>query len=434
MSLATVPEVLDALRAGKPVIVADDEARENEGDAIMAAEFATQEWIAWMIRHTSGFLCAPMPDAVADRLELPLMTERNEDVRGTAYTISVDAADRTSTGISAADRAHTLRVLADPAATPDRLIRPGHVIPLRAVDGGVRERAGHTEAAVDLMRLAGLSPVAVIGELVEDDGEMMRLPGLIELGEREGLPVTTVAALIDWLREWHAGDALGTGAAPTAVPESSRVAFEVETSLPTDHGVFVVRAYRDRSTGADHVAIIAGDPAADRRGAIVRVHSECLTGEAFGSLKCECGPQLDAALEAIQEEGGVVVYLRGHEGRGIGLINKLRAYRLQDGGLDTLDANLALGLPIDARDYGAATAILADLGIDHVRLLTNNPEKVRQLEGHGIRVDERLPLVVGVGAVNTGYLETKRARMGHTIDDQQLADAAAETLLEGHAS
>jgi 3,4-dihydroxy 2-butanone 4-phosphate synthase / GTP cyclohydrolase II len=434
MSLATIPEVLDALRAGKPVIVADDEARENEGDAIMAAEFATQEWIAWMIRHTSGFLCAPMPDDVADRLALPLMTERNEDVRGTAYTISVDAADRNSTGISAADRAHTLRVLADPSSTPDRLIRPGHVLPLRAVDGGVRERAGHTEAAVDLMRLAGLSPVGVIAELVEDDGEMMRLPGLIELGEREGLPVTTVAALIDWLREWHSDEDLAAGTGATAVPESSRVAFEVETRLPTDHGVFTVRAYRDRSTGADHVAIISGDPASDALGAIVRVHSECLTGEAFGSLKCECGPQLDAALEAIQEEGGVVVYLRGHEGRGIGLINKLRAYRLQEDGLDTLDANLALGLPIDARDYGAATAILADLGIDTVRLLTNNPEKVRQLEAHGIRVAERRPLVVGVGAGNTGYLETKRERMGHSINDQQLADAAAETLLEGHAS
>ncbi len=434
MSLASIPEVLDALRAGKPVIVADDEARENEGDAIMAAEFATQEWIAWMIRHTSGFLCAPMPVEIADRLALPLMTERNEDVRGTAYTISVDAADRSSTGISAADRAHTLRVLADPSSTPDRLIRPGHVLPLRAVDGGVRERAGHTEAAVDLMRLAGLSPVAVIGELVEDDGEMMRLPGLIELGEREGLPVTTVAALIEWLREWHGDDDLAARTTPTAVPESSRVAFEIETRLPTDHGVFTVRAYRDRSTGADHVAIISGEPAHDPRGAIVRVHSECLTGEAFGSLKCECGPQLDAALEAIQQEGGVVVYLRGHEGRGIGLINKLRAYRLQEDGLDTLDANLALGLPIDARDYGAATAILGDLGIETVRLLTNNPEKVRQLEAHGIRVAERRPLVVGVGAGNTGYLETKRERMGHTIDDQQLADAAAETLLEGHAS
>lgn len=434
MSLATIPEVLDALRAGKPVIVADDEARENEGDAIMAAEFATQEWIAWMVRHTSGFLCAPMPDEVADRLELPLMTERNEDVRGTAYTISVDAADRNSTGISAAERAHTLRVLADPGSTPERLIRPGHVLPLRAVDGGVRERAGHTEAAVDLMRLAGLSPVGVIAELVEDDGEMMRLPGLIELGEREGLPVTTVAALIDWLREWHPGEDLASGSAPTAVPESSRVAFEVETSLPTEHGVFRVRAYRDRGTGADHMAIIAGDPARDPQGAIVRVHSECLTGEAFASLKCECGPQLDAALDEIQDRGGVVVYLRGHEGRGIGLINKLRAYRLQEDGLDTLDANLALGLPIDARDYGAATAILTDLGIDTVRLLTNNPEKVRQLETRGIRVVERIPLVVGVGAGNTGYLDTKRRRMGHTIDDQQLTDAAAEALLEGHAS
>ncbi|MGW9182151.1 GTP cyclohydrolase II [Agromyces sp. NPDC055661] len=432
MSLATIPEVLEALRAGKPVIVADDEARENEGDAIMAAEFATQEWIAWMVRHTSGFLCAPMTNAIADKLELPLMTERNQDVRGTAYTISVDAADRTSTGISAADRAHTLRVLADPASTPDRLIRPGHILPLRAVDGGVRERAGHTEAAVDLMLLAGLSPVGVIGEIVADDGEMMRLPGLIELGARDGLPVTTVEALVEWMDEWHTGQAL-TGA-PAVVPESSRVEFEVETSLPTDHGVFTVRAYRDRSTGADHVAIIAGDPANDAAGAVVRVHSECLTGEAFGSLKCECGPQLDTALSEIQERGGVVVYLRGHEGRGIGLINKLRAYRLQEDGLDTLDANLALGLPIDARDYGAATAILADLGIDTVRLLTNNPEKVRQLESHGIRVAERLPLVVGVGAVNTGYLDTKRRRMGHAIDDQQLTDAAAEALLEGHAS
>jgi len=433
MSLATIPEVLEALRAGKPVIVADDEGRENEGDAIMAAEFATREWIAWMVRHTSGYLCAPMPNEYADRLELPLMVARNEDVRSTAYTISVDAADRTSTGISASDRAHTLRVLADPESTPDRLVRPGHVIPLRAVEGGVRERAGHTEAAVDLMRLAGLAPVGVIGEIVTDDGDMMRLPGLIEFGERENLPVTTVAALIEWLSTWHAGQDLA-GPVLTAVPESSRVSFEVETGLPTEHGDFRVRAYRDQETGADHVAIIAGDPAKDAAGAVVRVHSECLTGEAFGSLKCECGPQLDAALAEIQDRGGVVVYLRGHEGRGIGLINKLRAYRLQEDGLDTLDANVALGLPADARDYRAASAILADLGIERVRLLTNNPEKVRQLEAHGIAVTERLPLVVGVGAVNTGYLDTKRRRMGHAIDDAQLADAAAEALLEGHAS
>ncbi|MGI9821687.1 GTP cyclohydrolase II [Agromyces sp. Marseille-Q5079] len=434
MSLATIPEVLEALRAGKPVIVADDEGRENEGDAIMAAEFATREWIAWMVRHTSGYLCAPMPNDVADRLELPLMVERSEDLRGTAYTISVDASDRTSTGISASDRAHTLRVLADPESTPDRLIRPGHVIPLRAVDGGVRERGGHTEAAVDLMRLAGLAPVGVIGEIVTDDGDMMRLPGLIEFGTREGLPVTTVAALVEWLRTWHEGHDLTDRRLADDVPESSRVLFEVETTLPTVHGEFRVRAYRDRETGADHVAIIAGDPAADAEGAIVRVHSECLTGEAFGSLKCECGPQLDAALGEIREHGGVVIYLRGHEGRGIGLINKLRAYRLQEDGLDTLDANVALGLPADARDYRAASAILADLGVDHVRLLTNNPEKVSQLQAHGIRVDERLPLVVGVGAINSAYLETKRRRMGHAIDDAQLADAAAEALLEGHAS
>ncbi|MET0783381.1 MAG: GTP cyclohydrolase II [Leifsonia flava] len=435
MSLATIPEVLDALRAGKPVIVADDEARENEGDAIMAAELASQEWIAWMVRNTSGFLCAPMPDDYADRLELPLMTTQSQDARGTAYTITVDASDRVSTGISAADRAHTLRVLADPNSQPDSLIRPGHVLPLRAKEGGVRERGGHTEAAVDLMKLAGLSPVGVIGEIVADDGEMMRLPGLIELGAREDLPVTTVAAIIDYLQEWHCDTDVPIA---TPIPESSRVDFEVETTVPTTHGPFKVRAYRDRQTGADHVAIVAGTPAAS--GALVRVHSECLTGEAFGSLKCECGPQLDAALETIQRDGGIVIYLRGHEGRGIGLINKLRAYRLQEDGLDTLDANLALGLPADARDYGAATAILDEMGITSVRLLTNNPEKVRQLEERGVTVTERVPLVVGVGAFNESYLETKRERMGHAIADQQLADsvrltaAGTEPLLEGHAS
>ncbi|MEL4319078.1 GTP cyclohydrolase II [Leifsonia sp. YIM 134122] len=435
MSLATIPEVLDALRAGKPVIVADDEARENEGDAIMAAELASQEWIAWMVRNTSGFLCAPMPDEYADRLELPLMTTQSQDARGTAYTITVDASDRVSTGISAADRAHTLRVLADPNSQPDSLIRPGHVLPLRAKEGGVRERGGHTEAAVDLMKLAGLSPVGVIGEIVADDGEMMRLPGLIELGAREDLPVTTVAAIIDYLQEWHCDTDVPVA---TPIPESSRVDFEVETTVPTTHGPFKVRAYRDRQTGADHVAIVAGTPAAS--GALVRVHSECLTGEAFGSLKCECGPQLDAALETIQRDGGIVIYLRGHEGRGIGLINKLRAYRLQEDGLDTLDANLALGLPADARDYGAATAILDEMGITSVRLLTNNPEKVRQLEERGVTVTERVPLVVGVGAFNESYLETKRDRMGHAIADQQLAEsvrltaAGTEPLLEGHAS
>jgi 3,4-dihydroxy 2-butanone 4-phosphate synthase / GTP cyclohydrolase II len=410
MSITTIPVALEALRAGRPVIVVDDEARENEGDVVLSAQLATQETIAWTVRNSSGFLCAPMTNEIADRMELPLMVLSNEDVRGTAYTVTVDAARGVTTGISAADRARTLRVLADPASLPSDVRRPGHILPLRAVDGGVRHRPGHTEASVDLMRLAGLIPVAAISEIVAEDGEMMRLPGLLAFGEREGVPVITIAGLIEWLER---EDPAAAEAVPDAA-ESSRVIFEVETTVPTAHGPFRVRAYRDRRTGADHVAIISGTPA--HEGALVRVHSECLTGEAFGSLKCECGPQLDAALEAIQSEGGVVVYLRGHEGRGIGLINKLKAYRLQEDGLDTLDANLALGLPADSRDYGAAGAILDDLGVRSVRLLTNNPEKAKQLESQGTVVRERVPLVVGVGTFNEGYLGTKRDRMGHVID------------------
>lgn len=424
MSLSTIPEAIEALRDGRPIIVADDEGRENEGDVIIAAELASQEWIAWMVTHSSGFICAPMTNEIADRLNLPMMVAVNEDPRGTAYTVSVDASDRLSTGISAADRSHTLRVLANPASTPASLHRPGHILPLRAVDGGVRERDGHTEAAVDLMKLAGLSPVAAISEIVADDGEMMRLPGLIELGQREGVLVITIAALLEWLEE-HRCDTIPEPIAP--VPEFSRVSFEVETTVPTQHGPFTVRAYRDRSTGADHVAFIApmkdGGPLRD--GALVRVHSECLTGEAFGSLKCECGPQLQAALDTVQREGGVVVYLRGHEGRGIGLVNKLRAYRLQEDGLDTLDANLALGLPADARDYGAAYGILKDIGLTTVRLLSNNPEKKRQLEERGITVSELVPLVVGVGANNEGYLETKRDRMGHALPSNAVLEERA---------
>lgn len=416
MTLSTIPEAVAALRLGKPVIVADDEGRENEGDVIVSAELASQEWIAWMVKVSSGFICAPMTNEIADRLNLPPMVSDNEDPRGTAYTISVDAADRLSTGISASDRAHTLRVLADPEATPSSVIRPGHVLPLRAVDGGVQERDGHTEAAVDLMKLAGLNPVAAIAEIVADDGEMMRLPGLIELGASVDLPVVTIESLIAYIVE---NECEGVPAVIEAIPETSRVTFEVETTIPTEHGPFTVRAYRDRSTGADHVAFIKG-PVAD--GALVRVHSECLTGEAFGSLKCECGPQLDAALDTIQAEGGVVVYLRGHEGRGIGLVNKLRAYKLQEDGLDTLDANLALGLPADARDYGAATAILKDVGLSRVRLLSNNPEKRRQLEERGITVTELVPLVVGIGAENEGYLEAKRDRMGHALPAHDLLD------------
>jgi 3,4-dihydroxy 2-butanone 4-phosphate synthase / GTP cyclohydrolase II len=426
MSLATIPDALAELRLGRPVIVADNESRENEGDVILAAALATQEWIAWTVRYSGGFICAPMTNEIADRLELPVMVAINQDDRGTNYTVSVDASNRLSTGISAADRAHTLRVLADPFSTPTSLHRPGHIMPLRAVEGGVRERDGHTEAAVDLLKLAGLTPVAAIYELVTDDGEMMRLPEMIEFGEREGVLVITIEELIAYLDEFHGEEPLES---VEIIPETSRVIFEVETTVPTEHGPFKMRAYRDRMTGADHVAIVSGTP--NPSGTLVRVHSECLTGEAFGSLKCECGPQLNAALDTIQRDGGVVVYLRGHEGRGIGLINKLRAYKLQEEGLDTLEANLALGLPADARDYGAASAILQDLGITSVRLLTNNLDKVRQLEARGIAVSERVPLVVGVGAYNEGYLETKRDRMGHSITDNQLnAEARTESLDE----
>lgn len=418
MSIADIPTAIEALRNGRPVIVADDEGRENEGDVIIAAELASQEWIAWMVRNTSGFICAPMTNEIADSLNLPPMVEFNQDPRGTSYTVSVDAADRLSTGISASDRAHTLRVLADPESTPASLFRPGHILPLRAVNGGVQERDGHTEAAVDLMKLAGLRPVAAISEIVDEDGEMMRLPNLIKLGEREDVPVITIASLIEYVQEFHCD---GIPEAIVPIPETARVNFEVETTIPTEHGSFAVRAYRDRSTGADHVAFFSGEL---DDGSLVRVHSECLTGEAFGSLKCECGPQLDAALETIEREGGVVVYLRGHEGRGIGLINKLRAYRLQEQGFDTLDANLALGLPADARDYGAAVGILHDLGLSSVRLLSNNPEKKRQLEERGIEVTELVPLVVGVGAANEAYLDTKRDRMGHALPSHAVLDEA----------
>ena len=424
MSLSTIPEALEALRAGRPILVADDENRENEGDVIISAQLATPEWLAWTVRWSSGYVCAPMPADWADRLDLPPMVEVNQDARGTAYTVSVDAASGVTTGISAADRAHTLNVLADPESVPTSLIRPGHVLPLRAVDGGVRERAGHTEAAVDFMRLAGLEPVGAIAEVVAEDGSMMRLPGLIELGERDGIPVVTIEQLVAYLNETEPVEA-------TPVPRR-RVSLRAEANVPTSHGTFRFLAYKDRITGTDHIAVVSGEITDEAP--LVRVHSECLTGEAFGSLKCECGPQLDAALDTIDREGGIVIYMRGHEGRGIGLINKLRAYSLQERGLDTVDANLALGLPADARDYAAAAGILTDLGVEQVRLLTNNTDKVAQLRSVGLDVVEQVPLLVGVGPNNHQYLETKRTRMGHSIDDEQLTDAAADALLKGHAS
>jgi 3,4-dihydroxy 2-butanone 4-phosphate synthase/GTP cyclohydrolase II len=394
--LATIEQALAALRAGRPVLVTDDADRENEGDVILAAQTLTDAWMAWTIRHTSGYICAPVPEETADRLGLPLMVADNRDPLRTAYTVTVDAATGVGTGISAADRARTVRVLADPLATRESLIRPGHVVPLRARAGGVLARPGHTEAAVDLCRLAGLAPVAAIGELVNDDGTMMRLPEVLETGAREDLPVVTIAALIAW-RQRH-----------------DRVQRLAATSLPTPHGTFQALGYRDVLTGAEHMALVSPRRMTGRA-PLVRLHSECLTGDVFGSQRCDCGPQLDRALERVAAEGGVVVYLRGHEGRGVGLMAKLAAYALQDQGLDTVDAQVELGLPIDAREYAAGAAVLVDLGLDAVRLLTNNPMKVNALRGHGIEVAAVERISIAPLPTNEGYLRTKRDRMGHDL-------------------
>ena len=405
--LDTVAAAVEALRRGLPVLVVDDADRENEGDVVMAAVHATPGWIGWMVRHTSGVLCAPMRADLADRLGLPPMVLSNEDPHGTAYTVAVDARHGTGTGISAADRATTVRALAAAGARPTDFRRPGHVFPLRARTGGVLERRGHTEAAVNLCRLAGLPEVGVIAEVVEDDGPASRLPKLRQLADDHGLPLISIADLADLLG--HADEAVEAG----TVASPARVQRTADAQLPTRHGPFRAVGYSDRLTGAEHVALVAGRPPAS--GALVRVHSECLTGDAFGSARCDCGPQLDAALAAAAEEGGVVVYLGGHEGRGIGLLAKLAAYEMQDGGLDPVAANTAQGLPADAREYGAAAAILADLGLDGIRLLTNNPAKVDGLTRHGISVTERIGLQVGLGPDNVRYLRAKRDLMGHRL-------------------
>ena len=406
MELSTIDQALDALRAGKPVLVADADDRENEGDAIISAELASAEWIAWMVKHTTGFLCVPMEESRANHLELPVMTVQNRDPHSTNYTITVDATNRISTGVSASDRANTAHVLANPLSMPSDLIRPGHMLPLRANAGGVRVRPGHTEATVDLLKLAGMNPVGVIGEMVSDDGEMMRLPELIETGKKFDLPVVTIEQLVQYLE---------THSIVMDDNPDNRIRFEAEANVPTSHGPMRLRGYYDTKTTADHVALISGNPTGEN--VLVRMHSECITGEAFGSLKCECGPQLDFALDQIANDpnGGIVIYLRGQEGRGIGLLNKLKAYALQEKGYDTVDANLALGLPSENREYGAAVAILHDLGVKSVRLMTNNPAKSSFLDAAGIKVNEYVPVIVGLAAENQNYLETKRERMGHLI-------------------
>ena len=394
--LNTIEQALDQLRVGRPIVVIDDEDRENEGDLIFAASLATPELTAFMIRHTSGYICVGMTGADLDRLELPPMAAINEDRRGTAYAVTVDAKDVETTGISAKDRARTIKVLADSATEPWELTRPGHVVPLRAVEGGVLRRAGHTEAAVDLARLAGLHPAGALCEMVNDDGTMMNAAQCREFADLHGLVLVSIADLIRFRRRGE-----------------SHVSKVVEVPLPTEFGDFRALAYRSDIDGSEHIAMVVGD-IGDGENVLVRVHSECLTGDVFGSQRCDCGPQLHSAMRKVSAEGrGVVLYVRGHEGRGIGLLEKLRAYGLQDQGRDTVDANVELGLPVDARDYGTGAQILVDLGVRSMRLLTNNPAKRAGLEGYGLSIAERVPLVINPNAHNASYLDTKAVRMGH---------------------
>ncbi|ANH39449.1 Riboflavin biosynthesis protein RibBA [Nocardioides dokdonensis FR1436] len=411
--LDSVERAIADIAAGKAVVVVDDEDRENEGDIIFAASKATPELMAFTIRHSSGVICVPMPAAMLDRLEIPLMTPHNKDKLRTAYTISVDARDGVSTGISAADRAHTARVLADSATEPWEITRPGHVFPLRYREGGVLVRRGHTEAAVDLASLAGLTPAGVLVEVVNDDGTMKRAAELRAFADEHDLAMISIEDLVRYRRRHE------------TLVERSAV-----TRLPTRHGDFTAYGYRITVDGSEHVALVYGDPEDLRTEVpvLTRVHSECLTGDVFGSDRCDCGPQLDEALERIVAEGrGVVVYLRGHEGRGIGLLGKLQAYQLQDGGRDTVDANLDLGLPADARHYGTATQVLRDLGVRSVRLMTNNPDKVSSLEDFGVPVAERVPLTPHPNDHNLAYLLTKRDRMGHVLPDLEGPAADATT-------
>ncbi|MGH3503859.1 MAG: bifunctional 3,4-dihydroxy-2-butanone-4-phosphate synthase/GTP cyclohydrolase II [Nocardioidaceae bacterium] len=401
--LDTIERAVADVRAGKAVVVVDDEDRENEGDIIFAACKATPALVAFTIRYSGGVVCVPMEGTELDRLGIPLMTPYNRDRMRTAYTVSVDARDGVTTGISAADRAHTIRALVDSATEPFEIVQPGHVFPLRYREGGVLVRPGHTEASVDLARLAGFPPAGAISEVVNDDGTMKRGEQLREFADEHGLALVSIADLIRYIRSHET--------------QVQRVA---ETRLPTDFGTFRALGYRNLVDQSEQIALMCGD-VGDGEDLMVRVHSECLTGDVFGSRRCDCGPQLHSALATISAEGrGVVVYLRGHEGRGIGLLHKLRAYTLQDSGRDTVEANLDLGLPADARDYGTGAQILHELGVRSVRLLTNNPAKRTALEGYGIRVLERIAVPIEPQEDNRRYLTTKRDRMGHQMDHVDL--------------
>lgn len=398
MKLATAEQAVEALRNGRMIIVVDDEDRENEGDLILAAEKATPELVNFMLREARGLLCVPLPRERAKRLGLKAMIEPPEDSHETAFTISVDARWGVSTGISAADRARTILVLADPDTGSEDLARPGHVFPLVAREGGVLRRAGHTEAAVDLCRLAGLQPVGAICEIMNDDGTMARLPELTQFAEKHGLPILTIADLIAYRKK-----------------REKLVERACDAELPTVSGQFRIITFRDILTGQEHAALAKGDVTGDEP-ALVRVHSECLTGDALGSLRCDCGDQLRSALAMIEREGrGVVLYMR-QEGRGIGLLGKLCAYHLQDQGLDTVEANLQLGYPADLREYGIGAQMLVDLGVKKIRLLTNNPRKVAGLAGYGLTIVDTVPLEIEPNPFNVRYLKAKKEKLGHKLD------------------
>tara|TARA_A100001037_G_C15140363_1_gene633375 strand:- start:1963 stop:3189 length:1227 start_codon:yes stop_codon:yes gene_type:complete len=400
MPLATIEEAIEAYARGEFLVVVDDEDRENEGDLIIAADAMTMEKMNFMIRYTSGVICAPMSDERADQLDLSLMVVENTESMKTAFTVSVDLIGDTTTGISAADRSATVKALADLDRIGTDFARPGHIFPLRARKGGVLKRAGHTEAAVDLCAMADRPPVGVLSEIVNEDGTMARVPELEKFAEEHNLLFITIADLIRYRRR-----------------NEKLVEHFAEARIPTKHGEFAAHAYRSVLDEIEHVAYVLGD-IENVEEPLVRVHSECLTGDLLGSIRCDCGSQLDSALEIIGEEGsGVIVYLRGHEGRGIGIGHKLRAYKLQDDGLDTVDANLQQGLPIDSREYGVGAQILADLGISKMRLMTNNPVKYGGLEGYGLDIVGRIPLRIDPNDENIRYLQTKKERLGHDLSE-----------------
>lgn len=399
MKFASIEEIIDAIGRGEMVIMVDDADRENEGDLIIAAEDATPDSVGFMLRYTSGIICLPIIGDRLDELELPMMVAKNTDVRRTAFTVSVDAADGTTTGISAADRCRTIQALIDPDTKPNDLARPGHMYPLRYEPGGVLKRAGHTEAAVDLAELAGKYPAAVLAEVMNDDGSVAKLPDLELFAKEHGMLIGTIADLIKHRRH-----------------QEKLVEKVVEARIPTRHGEFRAVGYRSLVDDRQHIALVKGE-IGDGEGVLTRVHSECLTGDVFGSMRCDCGEQLDSALQRVGEEGrGVVLYIRGHEGRGIGLLHKLAAYRLQDEGFDTVDANVNLGLPVDSRDYGVGSQILYDIGVRSMRLLTNNPVKRAAIEGYGLSIQERIPIALPANDENRAYLRTKADRMGHELD------------------